>query len=261
MADEKKVEQSEMDARPGVEPPAVKAEEPPKREAETDHRISELNAEAASWRTQLRAKEKELADAKAEADKTRQLLADERKRAEREKMTEQERLQAELEERKQADTEAQKRLKDLAMQNAVLEEAADMNFRSPKDAARLVDHVSIGFDEYNRPNRDQINSALKQLAEEKDYLIRKDEPPPRQTPPAAHLATGNNPPLRPSGPGAQLKIVPSEEAVNAMKAASAGWEKGAVTANSIKNWVKNWEKLPKHIRQDPYRDTPEADAQ
>ncbi len=140
----------------------------------TTEYVQELRQEAAKYRTQMRDLEERLTvvadydDLKTQADEwTKHQDA---QKGELEKLQEQA-AQAQ-QERDQAIELANKRL----VSAAIVSEASTAGFANPQDAIVLLDHSGVKIDD--KGNVQGAAEAVKQLAEDKKYLLNNKQPAP-----------------------------------------------------------------------------------
>ncbi len=143
-------EEGEGAEEPVSEPPT------PEPQAETGFSkeyVEGLRAEAAKWRTELRASQ--------------------------EKLSEYEKAQmSDLEKATTTAQEAQARADELAAQlhrerfdRAVVSAATRANLADPEDAIRLIDESSVTVNDDGSPNRQSLDAAITRLTKDKPYLL------------------------------------------------------------------------------------------
>lgn len=152
--------------------------------------LRKVNAEAARYRKALQALE-----AKIEEDN---------KNRERARMDELQRLNAEKAEAEMIAGRFRQIAEHMAKRSAVIDAATRVGFRSPQDAFSLIDVSQIELNSDLEPDKDKVMELVKELAQEKPYLLNKgvepgnvqsfgpsNPPPGQQQWPRPKLTTAN----------------------------------------------------------------------
>lgn len=128
-------------------------------------------ADNASSTVDVAALQRELSDAKREAQRLRgerQKAIDAAKAVEDAKLPEQERLQRRLAELEQANTEHERERSEWTTQAAVTKAALRLGFQDPVDAYALLDRAALEHDEQGAPKN--VDRLLSDLLKAKPYL-------------------------------------------------------------------------------------------
>lgn len=153
MAEEKEVQVDEVIE----EDSSTDVADAPTEETVPLSQLKATSAEAAKWRKELRALQKTV-----ESDKKEREQAD---------MTEQEALKAQLREAEATNKAVQAQANKTAKRAHIMGVASELNFRSPGDAAALIDTGAIDVDDEGNVSDVQVRNALETLAAKKDYLV------------------------------------------------------------------------------------------
>jgi hypothetical protein len=191
------------------------AEEGTQENQESEEESRESDDEVQVPITELRKVRAEAASRRKENEALQDRLAkleEEKKTADRAKLSKQERLEVENAELKQKyDAERQARINE-SVNSAVINAASAAGFREPQDALGLVDKSTIPVSETGRVDTEEVEAIVKGIAERKSYLLRGED---EQDLSAMNFGSTKNPPPQGAFPTLKPRAVKEIEALKA----------------------------------------------